>query len=478
MGHFSYCLSLSLIHSIWQSALLLGLYTLYNNTAGNSSPAAKRNVLLGMILLQVFLSISTCYVYYIGSVSALTSSLTEKLSGLVQTGSFLKTFAPWISAAYALAVLYKISTLIYHWNHFKNGISSQRLKPGSDIRLFTKVKAMQFGIRRRVSIWYSNKVNGPVTFGYFRPVILLPVALVNNLTLEETESLIIHELTHIRHHDYLVNWLLVFAETAYFFNPFVGNIARKIRLEREKNCDVHVLQFSYPPIGYAETLFKAASLKKAHTPFYLAAAAGNSQLMTRILFFTREKNLVFSKRNHTAITTTMAMLLFILNLFILHTSVTGTANISTSTANLTPVMATITARYSENKPLQFVAKAVAPNITKNAETTNIPEPTIVKKEHSPLTVSGSKQEITIDETDAETVNYAIPATLDENEIVKEITLKEENSETGETTTKVFQVKYTNGIIETRLLLTVVESRPVYDSAHLRKDSTILINPVQ
>ncbi len=478
MEHFSYCFSLSLLHSLWQSALLLGIYTIFCHTAGNHSPSARRNVLLGMILLQVFLSISTCYIYYSGSVSTLTTSFTEKLSGMLQTGSYMNILAPWISAAYALAVLYKISALIYQWNHFKTGIGGQKIKPGSDIRLFTRVKAMQFGIRRQVSIWYSNQVNGPVTFGYFRPVILLPVALVNHLTLEETESLIIHELTHIRHHDYLVNWFLVAAETVYFFNPFIGSIARKIRLEREKNCDVHVLQFSYPAIGYAETLFKAASLKKSQTPFYLAAASGHSQLMTRILFFTREKNLVFSKHNHTALTTAIAALLFFFNFFLINTPDTGTVTIPVSSAKLPPLTAAIAARHSETRPIQFVSKEVAASVSKKDKSAYQPEPTIAKKQYSPAYINGSNRETAIDETDAETVNYAIPATLGDNEIVREITLKEENSETGETTTKVFQVKYVNGIVETRLLLSVIESRPVYDSAHLRKDSSILINPVQ
>lgn len=478
MEHFSYCLSLSLLHSLWQSALLLGLYSLYSHTAGNHSPSAKRNMLLGMILLQVMLSISTCYMYYNGFVITVTSSLTEKLSGLMQSGSYVRMLAPWITAAYALAVLYKISALIYQWNQFKNGISGQKIKPGSDIRLFTKVKAMQFGIRRRVSIWYSNQVNGPVTFGHLRPVILLPVALVNHLTLEETEALIIHELTHIRHHDYLANWLLVFAETVYFFNPFVGIIARKIRLEREKNCDVQVLQFSYPAIGYAETLFKAASLKKAYTPFYLAAASGNSQLMKRILFFTREKNLAFSNKNHAGITVVIAMLLFIFNLFIVDTSKTGTVTVTQTAVKPLRIAAANPVRYAENKPLQFVSNALAEGVSNNMETNIMTEPAVAKKQITPKNVTGSNQESSVDETDDESVNFALPATMSENDLVKEITLKEENSETGETTTKVFQVKYINGVFETRLLLSVIESRPVYDSAHLRKDSSILINPVQ
>lgn len=478
MQFFSYCLSLSLLHSLWQSALLLGMYAIFSNTAGNSSPAAKRNLLLGMILLQVLLSLSTFFIYYSGSAAAITSYLADHFSGLAGTGSLLYVMAPWITVMYTLAVFYKISALIYRWNHFKNGISGQKIKPGSDIRLFTKVKAWQFGIRRKVSIWYSSQVNGPVTFGHFRPVILLPVALVNNLTLEETESLIIHELTHIRHHDYLINWLLLCTETVYFFNPFISFIAGKIRLEREKNCDVHVLQFKYPAIGYAETLFKAASLKTARPPFYLAAAAKNAQLITRIRFFTRENNLAFSKNNHPVFTTAIALLFFIVNVFILQTPKNETIQNGRRVSNLAGIRATMPSLYAENRPSRYNIEALAPSISDKTQTAATVTPALEIKPTQLVEEAVNSNETALDETENEPGNFAIPASMDENEMVKEITLKEENSETGETTTRVFQVKYYNGIVETRLLLTVLESRPVYDSAHLRKDSTILIRPVQ
>ena len=478
MQFFSYCLSLSLLHSLWQSAILLGIYAIFSSASGKSSPAAKRNLLLGFVLIQVLLSISTFYVYFTGSVTSLTSYLSDNIIGLSFSGSLLNILAPWICSIYTFAVLYKITALIYRWNYFKNGIGRQRIKPESDIRLFTKVKAWQFGIKRRVSIWYSNQVSGPVTFGYLRPVILLPLALVNNLTIEETESLIIHELTHIRNHDYLINWLLVCIETVYFFNPFMSIIAGKIRLEREKNCDVHVLQFNYPAIGYAETLFKAASLNTAQPSFFLAAATKNLQLITRIRFFTKEKNLVFSKTNHLLYTISIALLFFIVNVLILQTPKNLTVPNENEHANLAGIRATMPVRYAENSASRYIIDAIAPSLSNNTQAANPVATTSGVNKNLQVRETGSINETTFDETENEPVNYALPASMDQNELVKEITLKEEDSETGETTTRVFQIRYNNGIVETRLLLTVVESRPVYDSAHLRKDSTILINPVQ
>ena len=57
-------------------------------------------------------------------------------------------------------------------------------KPPVDIRLFTKAKAIELGIKRQVNIWLSEHIQSPMTFGYFKPVILLPVALLNHIMRE------------------------------------------------------------------------------------------------------------------------------------------------------------------------------------------------------------------------------------------------------------------------------------------------------
>ena len=88
------------------------------------------------------------------------------------------------------------------------------------------------------------------------------------------------------------------------------------------------------------------------------------------------------------------------------------------------------------------------------------------------------RDIILAKTPQETQQYAFPAAINDAEIVKEITVKDENSVTGEIVTRLFQLKFINGQWETRLLLTVTESRPIYDSSQAKKDSIILINPVQ
>jgi hypothetical protein len=115
-------------------------------------------------------------------------------------------------------------------------------------------------------------------------VILLPAALINQLTLEETEAIIIHELVHIRNNDYLINLFLMVTESVCFFNPAIHRMIDEVKLEREKECDLSVLDFHYAPVKYAESLLAIARHAKQHNTTALPATGEGSQLLQRVRF--------------------------------------------------------------------------------------------------------------------------------------------------------------------------------------------------
>lgn len=59
----------------------------------------------------------------------------------------------------------------------------------------------------------------PVVLGHFRPLILLPIGLLAGLPPAQMEAVLVHELAHIRRHDYLMNLLERFAEGLLFYHP-------------------------------------------------------------------------------------------------------------------------------------------------------------------------------------------------------------------------------------------------------------------
>ena len=85
----------------------------------------------------------------------------------------------------------------------------------------SKVKGIckAFNINRAVQVKISALIDSPMTVGILKPIIYFPTGLISGFTSEELDTILRHELTHIKHHDYLINTILVIIETLFFFNP-------------------------------------------------------------------------------------------------------------------------------------------------------------------------------------------------------------------------------------------------------------------
>ena len=88
-----------------------------------------------------------------------------------------------------------------------------------------------------VRVLQSTLVNSPIVVGCFRSVILLPTSLVSGMPVPQLESILAHELAHVRRYDYLINLLQTCVETVFFYHPAVWWVSRRMRIERENCCD-------------------------------------------------------------------------------------------------------------------------------------------------------------------------------------------------------------------------------------------------
>jgi beta-lactamase regulating signal transducer with metallopeptidase domain len=80
-------------------------------------------------------------------------------------------------------------------------------------------------------------LSSPVAVGIFRPVVLVPAALLARMQPELLEALLAHELAHIRRRDYLVNLIQSAVEALLFYHPVVWWLSRRMREEREQIAD-------------------------------------------------------------------------------------------------------------------------------------------------------------------------------------------------------------------------------------------------
>jgi D-alanyl-D-alanine endopeptidase (penicillin-binding protein 7) len=140
--------------------------------------------------------------------------------------------------------------------------------------------AERAGIGRHVRLRIVDTLASPVTAGWWRPVVLVPAALVSGMPPDLLEALLAHEIAHVKRHDYLVNLLQNVVETLLFYHPAVWWISARIRIEREQMAD----DFAAAQLGEPRRLARALSeLEKLQfSSHHLAQAANGGDLMARI----------------------------------------------------------------------------------------------------------------------------------------------------------------------------------------------------
>lgn len=151
--------------------------------------------------------------------------------------------------------------------------------------------ARSLGMQVLPAIAWCDRISIPVVVGVLRPMILLPTGVDADLTPWQLRAILLHELSHIRRLDPLVNLLQRIVEAALFFHPVVWVVSRRITLERELAADDMVLAAGWDRPQYADALVRMAELASrvsgSDMPrrFGLLAASGArpSELKIRIL---------------------------------------------------------------------------------------------------------------------------------------------------------------------------------------------------
>src|SRR5665648_811285 len=106
--------------------------------------------------------------------------------------------------------------------------------------------ARKLGIRKSLPIICMNGIDTPCLYGIVSPKLLLPKSLVNRLNNENMRHIFIHELSHYKRNDILINWLAVAAQIVHWFNPLILYSFARMREDCELACDADTLSYLRP----------------------------------------------------------------------------------------------------------------------------------------------------------------------------------------------------------------------------------------
>ena len=278
--NFLQSLGWSLINSLWQMALLWVVYQFITASFRKIRPAHKTS----LATLLTFSGFAWFVYTFITSLVSETNSITSFYNtGLISNDNwkyFASKVLPYASLIYLVVLIAPIWQFIRNYRFVQMIRKTGIKKIDVAWRMYVKRTSVAMGIARDVKIWLSEWVTSPVTIGYLKPIILIPVAAINNLTPHQIEAVILHELSHIYRYDYFINLILSFIKTVLYFNPFVNLLVKSVEKEREHSCDEMVLQFQYKPGEYASALLRLEQNK--HRQMVMAAAGKNHDLLNRI----------------------------------------------------------------------------------------------------------------------------------------------------------------------------------------------------
>ena len=177
-----------------------------------------------------------------------------------------------------------VSLLLVHafcgWYHIRRLHKAALAWAPSSWQLPANRLAQRLALRKAVRVVEFNTVDVPTVLGWFRPVIILPVAAVAQLPPAQVEAILAHELAHVRRHDYLVNLLQRVAEAVLFYHPAIWWISARVREEREHCCDDLAIDICGDRDNYAIAL---AELERQRTTSpVVGLAATDGPLLNRI----------------------------------------------------------------------------------------------------------------------------------------------------------------------------------------------------
>lgn len=220
---------------------------------------------------------------------------------------------------WVIGVVFCTSFFLYqYYNSYKKIRESLPLKNKEPINHILE----GLPLKRNIILQVSDQITTPITYGLFKPRIVLPIFISTEYTIQ-LKHIITHEYIHIKRFDCIQKWLSILAVCVHWFNPLVWLMYFKFNDDLEIMCDMQVIKLlgEQEKGTYASSLIKLAQ-QQSHF-FNLYQGFGKSAVKERIV-------LIMKYKKSTAFGIGCAVLLFIVST----TVFASTSNMGKETSSL------------------------------------------------------------------------------------------------------------------------------------------------
>jgi uncharacterized protein (TIGR03435 family) len=292
-------LGATLLHFLWQGAAIAALYAVARRfTARSTAPHVRYVLACAALAMMAAAPVLTWYLLHPPVLEPIAASLAPSASVIATPNvrDVPTAFAAGVYRAVPAPLLTWVVTVwlagaIVFWMRLLGGwllaerLRSTLVRPAPP-EWQQALHRLQHRIRvaRPVRLLVSSLVQAPAVVGWLRPVVLVPVGALAGLPPDHVEALLLHELAHIRRHDYFVNVLQSIVEALLFYHPAVWWISGHIRAEREHCCDDAAVAVTGDTLTYVRALAEIESERRASLSTAMAASGGSlSHRVARLL---------------------------------------------------------------------------------------------------------------------------------------------------------------------------------------------------
>lgn len=287
----------TLLHSLWQSLLCVMVVIMVLRCIPSRVSNIRYAVATGGLLL-IFLVSTGTFLHLNTTAFSITGETEKSLHQTISIptnayeyqsfrGLFIEIKSLIQSNIAFIVFIWSVGALLFSLRVFGGWWYTRKLR-GNAIEIENEWSqrlqklAAHLGINQIISLAESSHIEGPVVIGYIKPMILIPIGMCSGLSVEQLESIFIHELIHIRRGDYFVNMIQSFLEALFFFNPFVWILSGIMRREREHCCDDAVVKVYGNALAYAHALATLEEVRLSRSGLALSLAENKNQLLNRI----------------------------------------------------------------------------------------------------------------------------------------------------------------------------------------------------
>ncbi|WP_263410871.1 M56 family metallopeptidase [Terriglobus tenax] len=294
----------TLLHFCWQGTAIAMFYGIADQLTQRASANARYLIALTAVLLMPLAAIVTyvdqsrlvVHVSHDGEtvtasqLGALHQAIVKEIpvaAPVVQQSELWISWnsdrlLPWVDGIWLIGVLMLALRAAGGWWQLEavrrraTGIVPAELQQS-----FQRIN-QQLRTGRNVALRFSGEVISPLAMGVWRTAVILPASIATQLTPEEIESVLAHELAHIRRWDYITNLLQTAIESLLFFHPAVWWLSHRTRHLREICCDAVAARTCDDPVIYAQALLRLEEERTQRLRLAVALNNGQTPLLGRV----------------------------------------------------------------------------------------------------------------------------------------------------------------------------------------------------